>query len=91
MEQKVGFLRLEDADVEELDQVSTQIEENLADNYNIVVMDQQINWADPDEMMELFISMFHFIEASCYKDKAEAIQKTRPGNQQNLRQVGYID
>lgn len=82
-EQKVGFLRIEDAKQEELEQVADTIENELPDNYNIIVMNK-IEWADPEDMIELFISMFHFIEANCFKDKAEAIKTVNP-NQENLK------
>jgi len=87
-EQKVGFLRVEDAQVEELEHVSKTVENELGDEYNIVVMNDQITWADPDEMIQLFISMFHFIEANCFEDKAEALHATTP-NQSNLKHWGF--
>jgi len=87
-EQKVGFLRVEDADVEELDMVSKTVENELGDEYNIVVMNEKIMWADPDEMMEMFLHMFNFIEANCYEDKAEAQQVITP-NQSNLKHWGF--
>jgi len=80
-EEKVGFLRMEDATQDELASVAEQIEENLPDNYNIVVMNE-IDWADPKQMMELLISMFHLIEANCFDDKADA----NP-DQQNLKDL----
>jgi len=87
-EQKVGFLRVEDAQVEELDHVSKTVENELGDEYNIVVMNDQITWADPEEMMEMFLHMFTFIEANCFEDKAEAQQAITP-NQSNLKHWGF--
>lgn len=85
-EEKLAFLKLEDGSQEELNQVSTQVEEALPDHYNFILTDDRIAFADPEEMMEMFLHMFHFIEAECFDDKAEAHAAMNP-DQKNLRQV----
>jgi len=83
-EEKLAFLKVEDASQEELDQVSTQVEEALPEHYNFIVTDDRIAYADPEEMMEMFLHMFHFIEANCFEDKAEAHAAMNPA-QENLK------
>jgi len=85
-EEKLAFLKLEDASQDELDMVSSQVEEALPDNYNFILTDDRIMYADPEEMMEMFLSMFHFIEANCFEDKAEAHAAMNP-DQENLKDV----
>lgn len=83
-EEKLAFLKVEDASVEELDALSEQVEETLPDHYNFILTDDRIAFADPEEMMEMFLSMFHFIEANCFTDKAEAHAAMNP-QQENLK------
>jgi len=83
-QEKVGFLRMEDCTVEELHQVQETVEDELPENYNIVAMDENIAWADPREMMEMFLTMFNFIEAECFNDQAEAHRAVNK-DQRNLK------
>lgn len=83
-EEKLAFLKVEDASPDELDHVSTQVEEALPDHYNFILTDDRIAYADPEEMMEMFLHMFNFIEANCFEDKAEAHAAMNPA-QENLK------
>lgn len=83
-EEKLAFLRIEDANQEMLDHVQTTVEDELPENFNVLVVSEGITYAEPDEMMEMFLHMFHFIEANCFEDKAEAHKAMNP-NQENLK------
>lgn len=83
-EEKLAFLKVEDASQEELSHVQEQVEDALPDHYNFILTDDRIMYADPEEMMEMFLSMFHFIEANCFEDKAEAHKALNPA-QENLK------
>lgn len=83
-EEKLAFLKVEDADQNQLSHIQEQVEEALPDHYNFIVTDDRIAYADPEEMMEMFLHMFHFIEANCFEDKAEAHAAMNP-NQENLK------
>jgi len=89
-EEKLAFLKVEDGSQEELSQVKQQVEKALPDHYNFIVTDDRIAYADPEEMMEMFLSMFHFIEATCFEDKAEAHKAMNPA-QENLKKTVIKD
>lgn len=83
-EEKLAFLKVEDGSQEEVSQVKQQVEEAMPEHYNFIVTDDRIAYADPEEMMEMFLHMFHFIEAECFEDKAEAHKAMNPA-QENLK------
>ena len=83
-EEKLAFLKVEDASQDQLSSIQQQVEEALPEHYNFIVTDDRIAYADPEEMMAMFLDMFHFIEANCFKDKAEAHKAMNPA-QENLK------
>jgi len=54
-EEKLAFLRIEDANQDMLSHVQKTVEDELPENFNVMAVSDGITYAEPDEMMEMFV------------------------------------